>query len=265
MKYSRKTLVLLMMATLALAVRLAAVEHPVKLEKDADCASCHEDKAKGKAVHSAIAMGCTSCHDVKTAGETTTVELNAPKEQLCFSCHDKSKDEVQHAPYAKGQCTTCHDPHTSDFPKQVLAPVNQQCLTCHADRPVKGDTVTLLKTQTMPASEFAEIPKIVPTPLAKYGHPWVTHPMTDIPDPLRGGEKMSCLSCHNPHSSPIEKLAQQTKPGQDLCETCHDAVHKKHTDQNAAAIATQEQQRTDALKKMDKQAPLYQKPGDPKP
>ena len=38
--------------------------HPVPLDKNTDsakCAECHEDKAKGKFVHSAIAMGCTSC------------------------------------------------------------------------------------------------------------------------------------------------------------------------------------------------------------
>ena len=28
----------------------------------ATCVQCHEDKTKGKAVHSAIAMGCTACH-----------------------------------------------------------------------------------------------------------------------------------------------------------------------------------------------------------
>ena len=37
--------------------------HPVPLDPKQDpatCAQCHEDKTKGKSVHSAIAMGCTS-------------------------------------------------------------------------------------------------------------------------------------------------------------------------------------------------------------
>ena len=42
--------------------------HPVPLDKNTDpakCAECHADKAKGKFVHSAIAMGCTSCHEIR--------------------------------------------------------------------------------------------------------------------------------------------------------------------------------------------------------
>ena len=56
---------------LVLAVsRALAKTHPVPLEKNVDsakCLECHEDKSKGKAVHSAIATGCLSCHEVGSA------------------------------------------------------------------------------------------------------------------------------------------------------------------------------------------------------
>ena len=48
----------------------SAAKHPVPLDPKADsstCIACHEDKTKGKAVHSAIAMGCTSCHEIRTS------------------------------------------------------------------------------------------------------------------------------------------------------------------------------------------------------
>src|SRR5207248_8292325 len=96
----------LLLVLAAARLPLVAAEHPIKLDKDADCASCHEDKTKGKAVHSAIAMGCTTCHDDKTEGETTAVNLTSPKDQLCFTCHDKAKEEVKHGPYEKGSCVT---------------------------------------------------------------------------------------------------------------------------------------------------------------
>src|ERR1700690_238424 len=54
---------------LVFAGRVSAEQHPVPLDPKADpstCVACHEDKTKGKAVHSAIAMGCTSCHEVRT-------------------------------------------------------------------------------------------------------------------------------------------------------------------------------------------------------
>lgn len=206
-----------------------AAEHPVALPKDADCASCHEDKTKAKAVHSAIAMGCTTCHEVKTEGETTTVNLTAAKDALCFTCHEQSKDDTQHQPYAKGQCVVCHDPHTSDYPKQVRGDVNVLCLQCHAVQRPQGDTMTLLGNQTISTADFRTFPKIVADPSVRTGHPFTKHPMAKVADPLRGNEPMSCLSCHQPHSSQQEKLAQTAKPGVDLCDSCHQAFEaQKH-------------------------------------
>ena len=61
-KQTLKLALALLLVVAAAILPLAAAEHPVKLEKDADCASCHEDKTKGKAVHSAIPMGCAMKH-----------------------------------------------------------------------------------------------------------------------------------------------------------------------------------------------------------
>src|SRR3954449_10146936 len=55
-----------------------AGKHPVPLDKNTDsakCIECHEDKSKGKVVHSAIAMGCTSCHEVRVNKEVTRIKL----------------------------------------------------------------------------------------------------------------------------------------------------------------------------------------------
>jgi cytochrome c553 len=51
-----------------LAGSASAAKHPVPLDPKADtstCLACHEDKTKGKSVHSAMAMGCTSCHEIR--------------------------------------------------------------------------------------------------------------------------------------------------------------------------------------------------------
>ena len=56
----------------------SAAKHPVPLDPKADsstCIACHEDKTKGKAVHSAIAMGCTSCHEIRTSKDVTRIKL----------------------------------------------------------------------------------------------------------------------------------------------------------------------------------------------
>lgn len=49
-------------------------QHPVSLDPKADsstCITCHEDKTKGKSVHSAIATGCLSCHEIRVNHDIT--------------------------------------------------------------------------------------------------------------------------------------------------------------------------------------------------
>ena len=72
-------IVLILFALVALLIsRAAAAVHPVPLDPKVDaakCLECHEDKTKGKAVHSAIAMGCLSCHEIRVNKDVTRVKL----------------------------------------------------------------------------------------------------------------------------------------------------------------------------------------------
>lgn len=266
MKYAPKTFVSVLLVVLALGLRAAAAEHPVKLEKDADCASCHEEKTKGKAVHSAIAMGCTTCHEIKTEGETTTVNLTSPKEELCFTCHDKAKEEVKHNPYEKGQCVTCHDPHTSDYPKQLRAEGNALCMECHAMRAKMDDSVSLFGKTNFAKADFEAIPKIAPNARVLAGHPFAEHPLAGIPDPLRAGENMSCLSCHQAHAADQAKLITTPKTNNgDICEACHQAIEAANRDENEKKYGAAQQQSVketlDKLRKTRVERP--QQPGKP--
>src|ERR1039458_8429290 len=63
---------------LILAGRVSAAKHPVPLDPKADtstCIACHEDKTKGKFVHSAMAMGCTACHEIRNTRDTPYIKL----------------------------------------------------------------------------------------------------------------------------------------------------------------------------------------------
>src|SRR6516162_8150154 len=113
------------------AESLCAAVHPVPLDKNTDsakCIECHEDKAKGKNVHSAIATGCTTCHEIRVNKDVTRVKLTTTTTQsLCFTCHaDKSPAEAKgkvHSPAVR-DCVKCHDPHTSENKNQLLKPVS---------------------------------------------------------------------------------------------------------------------------------------------
>ena len=259
MKVTGKRVMFLLLLVLAWGLPALAAEHPVPLPKDVqdkDCLECHDDKTKGKAVHSAMQMGCSACHNVKSDGTTTTVELAAPKNQLCFTCHDKSKEEVLHKPYEDGQCTTCHSPHSSDFAKQTRADGNALCLACHAPRQVKGDKVELFASQEISAQEFNEAPKVLPSDKAIAGHPWAGHPVAAIADPLNPAQKMSCLSCHNQHASSQQYLirtAKDAKTGKDadICNTCHQAYEAQQKAANLKKYGAIEEQNRKAME--DKQ------------
>ncbi len=202
--------------------RVSAAKHPVTLDPKADpstCLQCHEDKTKGKFVHSAIAMGCNSCHEIRTNRDVTYVKLiTATPYKLCLTCHaDKNAADIRgkvHPPAVR-DCLKCHDPHTSDTKNQLLKPTSGDqkdnlCLTCHKtglDVPEKGSRHAALdmgcdschiihKTGEMGKLEFD-------FHLAK-------------------GTPALCLDCHDPKSADLQKAHQNQPFDQANCVSCHD-------------------------------------------
>ncbi len=125
-----------------LASRAGAAVHPVPLDKNIDaakCLDCHDDKTKGKSVHSAMALGCLSCHEVRVNRDITRVKLiTATPTSLCITCHaDKKAADIKGTvhPPAVRDCVSCHDPHSSDNKNQLLKPTSggekeNLCLSC---------------------------------------------------------------------------------------------------------------------------------------
>jgi len=74
------------------AMRASAAVHPVPLDKNtpaAKCLECHDDKNKGKSVHTAMGTGCLSCHEIRVNKDVTRVKLiTATPNALCFTCHE---------------------------------------------------------------------------------------------------------------------------------------------------------------------------------
>jgi predicted CXXCH cytochrome family protein len=241
---------------LALAVvltsglRLHAGEHPVPLDPKTDtakCLECHENKAKGKHVHTAVAMGCTSCHEIRVSKDVTRVKLiTATPAALCFTCHaDKNPADIKgtvHKPAVR-DCLKCHDPHASENENQLLKPASggqkeNLCLSCHAigvHTPATGSRHAALDMgcdschlthKTGPSSdlEFTKHLKKAPPALCVECH--------DVKDAILAKahqnqpfEKAECVSCHSPHESDKPKLMQAfTHPpfADKQCDTCHE-------------------------------------------
>ncbi len=249
----------LLLVGLAFASELAPAQeaqqtagHPYIEQKDIKtetCLGCHPHEQEGKFVHSAIASGCETCHQATSDKDTqkTTITLTATGGDLCAMCHEATKDPVVHGPVKAGQCLTCHDPHASEFKAQTRADGNALCLACHALRRTTADTVELFKTISISSSDFEATPKVRLDATQRVGHPFANHPVGNFPNPLNPKESMSCLTCHQHHSSTQQSLIIASEKGKDLCDTCHQAFEEQKKarleKRNRAQIEQQEKNR----------------------
>ena len=196
----RATKFILKIASINLLFSLAAWAgiHPVPLDPKADasvCAQCHEDKMKGKSVHTAISMGCTTCHEIRVKKDVTRTKLKSTTTvALCLSCHaDKKAADIKgkvHPPAVR-DCVKCHDPHTSANKFQLVKATSGDtkdtnlCLRCHK----------------------------IGTNVAKDGS---RHPALDN----------GCDSCHTTHKTGQRGVREfdfhLTKDAPGLCVDCHD-------------------------------------------
>jgi predicted CXXCH cytochrome family protein len=85
---------------------------------------------------------------VASANGATLISLVSAADELCFTCHAKSKDAHLHAPYAQGDCTVCHSPHSSNWPDHLLASPQNICMGCHVRGRLKINRQT--RTATVP-------------------------------------------------------------------------------------------------------------------
>ena len=240
-----------MLFVVALLVSKSAVAgvHPVPLEKNVDaakCLECHEDKTKGKSVHTAISMGCLSCHEVRVNKDITRIKLTTTTPaSLCLTCHtNKNAAEIKgtvHSPAVR-DCLKCHDPHVSENKNQLLKATagdekTNLCLSCHkqgTNVPAKGsrhaaldmgcDTChTTHKTGPEPSAENRfHLTKAAPALCAGCHDPKDANLQKAHQNQPFG--TANCLTCHDPHQSANPKLMQAfTHPpfADKSCEMCH--------------------------------------------
>jgi predicted CXXCH cytochrome family protein len=206
MRCAQKAILSFLLLLLARGAQAQTVE-PHTLRADVECSSCHGDKTSGRVVHSAMAMGCAVCHQVVADGNTLSVRLTMPKEQICFACHGESGDEYLHPPYAQGQCVSCHDPHSSNFPMHLRAEVNTLCLGCHAPQGLAGDTVQRVGNQPPRPGSDPHGSKL--DPVLQAIHHSSGRFLARMSVLQNGPQPVTCMSCHQPHSSQDSKLLRK--------------------------------------------------------
>ena len=179
------------------------------------CYNCHdESKFKGASGHTAVGM-CTGCHNPHSSNSNKILKMEQP--ELCYSCHDKSKfaKKYVHSIIPVGGCTSCHTPHISSNPSLLLNPVNDVCTSCHKAQGSGSHVIAAFpgnKTHPVKGVKDPSTLKMIKAPDPKNPKKEI-----EIPDPNVPGKELTCVSCHNPHSSDYEHLF----PVERICLKCH--------------------------------------------
>jgi predicted CXXCH cytochrome family protein len=163
--------------------------------KDNECIECHKRTVKKDILHGPTATDCLSCHEPN--GKEHPLEdvagftFFAEGAELCYSCHTESKEEHSlkyvHKPVKNGECSECHEVHSSNDPKLIFAKAPDLCFFCHSEYDDKRATAKTVHT-------------------ASY-------------------EGDACVICHTPHASSQKRLL--VDKSKQLCLNCHNKKIKK--------------------------------------
>jgi predicted CXXCH cytochrome family protein len=171
---------------------------------------------------------------VSPAHSENTFNLKkGPVAKVCVECHDTIQEALEkpvvHFPVEEGECTGCHNPHTSNHGKLLVDDVNSLCQKCHEDiipeearsvhkAVIEGNCVSCHKPH---ASENEAL-------LVKKGNELCYECHQDVADYVKKVEfkhnpvekKKGCLNCHNPHASAkFNFMLKNDAPS--LCAGCH--------------------------------------------
>ena len=178
------------------------------------CYNCHdESKFKGKSGHTLVGM-CMGCHNPHSSNTDKILKSDQP--ELCYTCHDKAKftKKYTHAVVIMpGGCSSCHSPHVSNNPALLPKAINQLCLTCHVGK--DGRHITTLPGKRV--HPVKGLPDPSTTTLSYVPDPNNPLIVQLLPDPKNPGRELSCISCHNPHSSDFRRLFPSVR----ICSRCH--------------------------------------------
>ena len=90
------------------------------------CNQCHLDLVGGRShVHGPAAAGaCEACHQAHAAPLPKLLVREG--RELCLSCHTQMQKQLGQVRFThqavQAECTSCHDPHASNYPMQTLQP-----------------------------------------------------------------------------------------------------------------------------------------------
>lgn len=176
------------------------------------CYSCHTDKktefSSKKHIHEPMKTGCIQCHNPHSSDYKFTL-IGENTKGVCFGCHKDKQKEISTVTVKHGGldlpkgCVACHNPHVSDYPKQLAQAPMDLCLSCHDREYVHPDKKTANMKELFAKNK-------------------ITH------GPIKDKD---CSGCHNTHGSNNFRIlrgnlnpvfyAKYDPKNYELCFKCH--------------------------------------------
>ncbi len=214
------------------------------------CDVCHTPHGSENGDLAAVAQPdmCTKCHDFAEPALQEAHRKIDVSGARCTACHaphsspgEHLLNAVVHAPFADGDCETCHEVAASATGTAKLGPVAETlCFDCHDDKQsgsghqhVEG--VACVECHQPHSSPFENLLNR-PDKLCTGCHDdilKVAGSGGDTPTFIHKPIEQGCQECHKLHDSssmPFLKVAQK-----DLCTGCHESVSVRKADKTQHA------------------------------
>jgi DmsE family decaheme c-type cytochrome len=130
------------------------------------------------------------------------------KGKLCLSCHDNFNENLKkqfvHTPVKTGECTECHNPHTSSHGKLLDEDPNKICNKCHEG--------------IVPQNSRSSHKIVVEGNCVKCHDPHASNNKFNL---LKAGNEL-CFDCHKDIGGAVAKVKFKHPPVEKGCINCHD-------------------------------------------
>ncbi len=168
--------------------------------------------------------------------------------KLCLECHDNFKEKLKnqfiHTPVKSGECSECHNPHTSSHGKLLGADAKKICNKCHEGilpkNPKSSHKVVMEGNCVKCHDPHASKNKFV---LLKAGNELCIGCHKNLGDAVAKAKfkhnpvEKGCVNCHDPHASTKAKYLLKNDMVA-LCVSCHKTdqpnFSKQHMNYNVA-------------------------------
>ncbi len=156
------------------------------------------------------------------------------KGQLCLKCHETFQKTIK-SPYVhplmkRGECSACHEPHTSSHKGLLTAGPTRLCSNCHKDvMPEKAQKVHMVVAEGKCNKCHDPHGSDNQFQLVNTGNELCFDCHQDMGNQVKKNRfkhkplntKKGCLNCHNPHASEKSDFLLK-KDAPSLCVECHD-------------------------------------------